>query len=198
MGFGVFALIGLVFNLIFPTLIGGVLLRAAVALYNKFHPSYQQDDSPEAASSEDHQNEVAPAAQVAVQETDNPYATPQTIEVVASAARTAAIPEPAYLKACGICFLAVIVSVVTLVLGAVFFEFVGLVPGEAVVSSLMLTVFFFALVVVSKLMLPTSFGRSVLVSVAFILIALFTLFLIGLVVMGLMSGFGVLGFGVSA
>ena len=83
-------------------------------------------------------------------------------------------------------------------LGAVFFEFVGLVPGEAVVSSLMLTVFFFALVVVSKLMLPTSFGRSVLVSVAFILIALFTLFLIGLVVMGLMSGFGVLGFGVSA
>ena len=198
MGFGVFALIGLVFNLIFPTLIGGVLLRAAVALYNKFHTSYQQDDSPEAALSEDHQNEVAPAAQVAVQETDNPYATPQTIAVAASAARTVAIPEPAYLKACGICFLAVIVSVVTLVLGAVFFEFVGLVPGEAVVSSLMLTVFFFALVVVSKLMLPTSFGRSVLVSVAFILIALFTLFLIGLVVMGLMSGFGVLGFGVSA
>ena len=98
MGFGVFALIGLVFNLIFPTLIGGVLLRAAVALYNKFHPSYQQDDSPEAASSEDHQNEVAPAAQVAVQETDNPYATPQTIAVAASAARTVAIPEPAYLE----------------------------------------------------------------------------------------------------
>ena len=193
MAFGVFSFIGLALYLIFLTLIGAVLLRAAVALYNKFHPSYQQDESSERASSEDHQNELAPAAQVAVQETDNPYATPQTIAVAASAARTVAIPGPSYLKAFGICFVALILNVVGLALVGFFLGFVGLVPGEAVVSSLMFVMSFFVLTTVLKLMLPTSFGRSVLVSVAFILIALFTLFLIGLVVMGLMSGFGVLG-----
>ena len=191
MGLGVFALIGLVFNLIFLTLIGGVLLRAAVALYNKFHTSYQQDDSPEAALDEDHPNEVASAAQAVVQETDNPYATPQAIEVVASAARTAAIPEPAYLKACGICLVVMVVNLVAIFLIGIIAGSFGLVPNEAVISALMLTVFFFALVFVLKLMLPTSLGRSVWVSAAFIGVTFFALLLIGLVVMGLMSGFGV-------
>jgi len=183
---------GLIVVLGFYLLAGAVLLRAAVAVCNKLLPAAPSEVLPELAPVEKSQTEPAPVAQQVVQETDNPYATPQATEVLAAPAAALAIPAPTYGKAFGICAIAVVLNFMAL--GGLGF-FVGIsgqggFAAEWLVGLIVLVGVFFIFTGLLKVMLPTSLGRSALVSAAFVFVAFLALFFVWLVMMGVMFVIG--------
>ena len=81
-------LLALLLYLLFGALIGAVMLRAAIAICNKLLPNAPLNELHEPASVENHQNGTDAVVQASIQKNDNPYATPQAIQVVAPAALT--------------------------------------------------------------------------------------------------------------
>lgn len=169
-------------------MLGGVFLRAAVAICNKLMPR-PKEDLPEQASVEARNNEAVVVDQQAPEETGNPYAAPQAAEVVAIPVAALAIPEPAYGKACGICLTAFVLNVVVMLLLGFSLGMQDLAGRERVIMERMFVVLPLAVALISfpivfSVMLPTSLLRSALVSIAFGFVGGLSMFLIGFVVMG--------------
>jgi len=183
---GSVGVVGLFIALGIYSVLGAVFLRAAVAVCNKLLPAAPSEVLPELAPVEKPQTELAPVAQQVAQETDNPYATPQATEVLAAPAAALAIPEPSYGKACGICAIAVVLNFMALGGLGMFVGTSGQggFATEWLVGLIVLVGAFFIFTGLLKVMLPTSLGRSALVSAAFGFIAFLAMMLIGAIVTG--------------
>jgi len=181
------SLLGQVIVLGIYSLLGGVFLRAAVAGCNKLVPRPKREDLPEQASVKERNNEAIVVDQRMPEETGNPYATPQTTEILAIPVAAVAIPEPAYGKACGICLTAFVLNVAVILLLRFLFGMQDLAGRERVIMERLFTVLplavaFISFPIVFSVMLPTSLVRSALVSAAFGVVTFFAFVIIGGVV----------------
>ena len=144
-------------------LIGSVFLRAAVSLANRTMgpQNVEFPDQPKSSSQFGGAESVASSDEPLV-DNSNPYAAPATYAVPSQQVTTRAIPEPDFNKA------AAIMLVQTLVAGVINFFVGGLMARnvhDGIVFVTILFVNFLVASIVYTLMLPTSYGRAVLVCV---------------------------------
>ena len=156
--------VGLIFGLVIGSLVGAVLLRAAVALANKIlGPQAAPDPNPSFA--ENHQHDSP-----GVTDPANPYSAPAMAATATEATgATLAIPTPTFGKALGI-------AAVLSILGFVISFGAGVIGQASPAVDLVVRIgslgvnFLTASLVFTKL-LPTTFRRAALVYVMYLVIA---------------------------
>lgn len=190
--------IRLIISLALTSLVGGMLLRLVISIYNgtaaKLAPN--RTNSHEQLQIQPPQTEATTLDLEAAQETTNPYATPPATETpdVLRPAPPLAVPRPSFAKAYFICITAALSSAFVVHALRIWFGMSEIAGREKVIMERLFTVLpipiaLIGSVVACRLMLPTSLGKSIFVSILFGIATCIALPLVAIVVAGLFAVF---------